>query len=199
MEHRHFAVAFVRAAAIALAAVWAGCARAPRDGGAPSPAVPDAISSAIARHFEETVAPGYGGEGEHYIPVVGIVALDDTDPADIRAWGDFEVWNYRLEGETFLRVSGGRYPGLFHLREADGACTVASFEPVPDGSGHLSGARRIFGKHFDAWQKLLADNAAREEERLRGIAGYAAARGLPAKFVQDYGWAPVPIPPPHVP
>lgn len=199
MAHCIIRKTFVWAAALALAAVWAGCAREPRDGGAPSRVAPDAVSSAIARHLEEAVAPGYVGDGEHCIPVVRLVAVDDADPADIRAWGDFEVWNYRLEGETLLRVSGGRYPGLFHLREADGACAVASFEPVPDGSDSLPGAQRIFGRHFDAWQKLSADDAAREEALNAAIAGYVASRGLPAKFSQDYGWDPVPIPPPPAP
>jgi hypothetical protein len=196
----HDAPAGVRAflcAAVAAAALLAtSCGRASAPAGAgPERTAPAGVSAAIARHFEETVAPGYGGDWEYCIPVVRIVATDATDPADIRAWGAFEVWNYRLDGGTLLCVSGGSHPGLAHLRETGGTLAVVSFEPVLDGADNLPSAKRIFGRHFAAWRELEADDAARGEARRRSVAEYVAAHAIPAGSFQDYGWDPVPIPP----
>ncbi len=152
---------------------------------------------AIARYLRESVAPNYGGEWEHCVPFVRIVATDDTDPSDIRAWGEFRVFNYRLEGDTFHFVSGGNHPGLMHLRETDGALAVVFFDPVLDGSEYTPSAKRIFGKHYKAWMALVADDKALEAARLQDLADYAAENNLPAKFAKDYGWDPVPLPPAH--
>lgn len=199
MKHFVSPKPFARLAPLALLALLAGCAREPQNGNEPPRTVPPAVASAIARYFEEIVAPSYGGDWEHCIPLVRVVAVDDTDPADIRAWGDYEVWNYRLDGDTLQCVSGGSHPGLARLRKADGSLAVTEFEPVPDGADFLPGAKRIFGKHFAAWQKISSDSSARDEARRRAIADYISTRTLPAKFFQDYGWPPVPILPQPLP
>jgi hypothetical protein len=154
------------------------------------------VADAIARYLRESVAPNYGGEWEHCVPFVRIVATDDTDPSDIRAWGEFRVFNYRLEGDTFHFVSGGNHPGLMHLRETDGAPAVVSFDPVLDGSEYTPSAKRIFGKHYKTWMALVADDKALEAARLQDLADYAAQNGLSAQFAKDYGWDPVPLPAP---
>ena len=155
-----------------------------------------APEEAIARYLRESVAPNYGGEWEHCVPFVRIVATDNADPSDVLAWGEFRVFNYRLEGDTFHFVSGGNHPGLMHLRETDGALAVASFDPVLDGSEYTPSAKRIFGKHYKAWMALVADDKALEAARLQDLADYAAENNLPAKFAKDYGWDPVPLPEP---
>ena len=102
-------------------------------------AAPATVSSApeeaISHYLRESVAPNYGGEWEHCVPFVRIVAADDADPSDIRAWGEFRVFNYRLEGDTFHFVSGGNHPGLMHLRETDGAPDYG-WDPVPLPPAH---------------------------------------------------------------
>ena len=164
-------------------------------------AAPATVSSApeeaISRYLRESVAPNYGGEWEHCVPFVRIVAADDADPSDIRAWGEFRVFNYRLEGDTFHFVSGGNHPGLMHLRETGGALAVVSFDPVLDGSEYTPSAKRIFGKHYKAWMALVADDKALETARLQDLADYAAKNNFSAQFAKDYGWDPVPLPPVH--
>lgn len=157
------------------------------------------VADAIARYLRESVAPNYGGEWEHCVPFVRIVATDESDPSDVRAWGEFRVFNYRLEGDTFHFVSGGNHPGLMRLRETDSALAVVSFDPVLDGSEYTPSAKRIFGKHYKAWTALVADDKALEAARLRDLADYAAQNGLSAKFAKDYGWDPVPLPAPSAP
>ena len=152
------------------------------------------IVPAIERYLRETMAPNYGGEWEHCVPLVVTVAADDSNSADIRVYGEFRVYNYRLEGDTFHFESGGNHPGLMHLRETDGILSVVSFDPVLDGSEYLPSAKRIFGKNFKAWQELVADDESLEAARLQRLADYAACNHLSAKFSQDPGWDPVPLP-----
>ena len=166
-------------------------------GVADSATASSAPEEAIARYLRETVAPNYGGEWEHCVPFVRIVATDESDPSDVRAWGEFRMFNYRLEGDTFHFVSGGNHPGLMHLRETDGALAVVSFDPVLDGSEYTPSAKRIFGKHYKAWMALVADDKALEAARLQDLADYAAKNNLSAQFAKDYGWDPVPLPPVH--
>lgn len=84
MNHCKLPVLCVRMTALALAAALTGCAR--ESGNVPARAVPPAVSVAIARYLEESVVPSYGGDWEHSISLVRIVAVDSADPADILAW-----------------------------------------------------------------------------------------------------------------
>ncbi len=152
------------------------------------------IVPAIERYLRETMAPNYGGEWEHCVPLVEAVAADIANFDDIRVWGEFRLHNYRLEGDTFHFVSGGNHPGLVHLRETDGILSVVSFDPVLDGSEYLPSAKRIFGEYFRAWQELVANDGALEAARLQRLADYAVRNHLAAKFSQDPGWDPVPLP-----
>ena len=175
------------------------------------------VAPAIERYLQEMMAPNYGGEWEHCVPLVEAVAVDIANFDDIRVYGEFRVHNYRLEGDTFHFVSGGNHPGLMHLRKLDGAplefavdeevqhmhlswmtngaFVVVSFDPVLDGSEYLPSAKRIFGEYFKSWQELVADDEALEAARLQRLAEYAERNHLPAKFCQDPGWDPVLLPP----
>ena len=139
---------------------------------------------AFVRYLRETVAPNYGGEWEHCVPVVWIVGLED-DPPDILAWGEFRVFNYRLEGDTFHFVSGGNHPGLMRLRETNGTFSVVSFDPVLNGSEYTPSAKRIFGRYYDSWNHTVSDGRWFESERLQNLADYADRNNLSAKYCQD--------------
>ena len=69
-----------------------------------------------------------------------------------------------------------------------------AFDQVLDGSEYRKSGKRIFGKHFNAWQKLAADDVASGLGRLQVVAEYVTANHLPARFIQDYGWEPIAIP-----
>ena len=128
------------------------------------------------------------------IPCPEIVAMDDSDPEDIRVWGDFWYFNYRLNGEVLENTSGGSYPGLIHVKSTDDGYEVTGMEIVEDGSDFTESAKKIFGEHYDKFQKLTEDTDEREKTRAQIIANYVAANALSIKSYQDSGWDPVTLP-----
>lgn len=151
---------------------------------------PETYMTAIDRYLTEEIGSQYV-EGEVCIPCYTIIGLDKSSADDIKAWGDFWVFNYQLSGDTLKCISGGSHPGLMHLRQADGHFQVTAFDVVEDGSRYLSSAKRIFGDKFADFQKISSDEKGREEVRAAAIAAYVKQHHLSATMYQDYGWEPV--------
>lgn len=125
------------------------------------------------------------------IPVVRVVAEDDSNPEDIVVYGDFFLYNYAVKGDTLLCVSGGDYPGVMHLKKTDKGYEVTSFEVVEDGEGWTASAKKIFGKNYEDFIKLMEDEKAEKELRTQLIADYVLNNNLKIKQYQDQGWEPI--------
>ena len=100
--------------------------------------------SAIDRYMSEVFGKQYA-EGEYCVPIHNIVAVDESNAADILVWGDYWVFNYNQVGDTLKCVSGGSHPGLMHLQQTDKGFEVTAFDQVEDGSSFLPTAQKIFG------------------------------------------------------
>lgn len=142
---------------------------------------------AIDRYLASEIGSKYA-PGELCIPCVTVVEMDESQPDDIKVWGDFWVYNYNISGDTLKMVSGGDHPGLMQLQKTDKGYEVKSFKQVADGSDNLKSAKEIFGDKFDAFQVVSNDRKARENTRLRITADYVRAHNLPVTMYQDYGW-----------
>lgn len=129
-------------------------------------------------------------QGDHCIPNPLVLEVDESDPEDIKVWGDFRVYNYIQSGDTLKTVSGGSHPGLLHLKKVDGKFEVTDFNAVADGADNILSAERIFGDKFDAFQEMVSDEADREEARNKAIAEYALKHDLDVTLYQDFGWDP---------
>ena len=60
---------------------------------------------------------GLGGQydpADVCVPVVAVIAEDDSNEEDILIYGDFWIYNYDLKGDTLETQSGGNYPGVIH-------------------------------------------------------------------------------------
>lgn len=128
------------------------------------------------------------------IPCPIIVAEDESDKSDIKVWGNFQYYNYDLNGTTLETVSGGSYPGCIHIRDTEAGYEVTGMDVVKDGSGWDASAKEIFGEHYDAFIEKEADSAGNEAVRAQIIANYAAANNLEITAYKDYGWDPVTLP-----
>ena len=128
------------------------------------------------------------------IPYASIVATDESDPSDIKVWGDFRVENYNLEGEVLKCISGGSHPGLMHISKADdGTYSITAFDEVGDGSTFHPTAKGIFGDLYDLFLARLSDAEVKKADREAATAAFVASEGIPAKYYQDFGWDPVEI------
>ena len=156
-------------------------------------AVTSATTAKAIDNYMREIGKNYA-PGMYCIPYATIVATDESDPSDIKVWGDFHVENYNLEGEVLKFISGGSHPGLMHVSKADdGTYSVTAFDQVTDGSTFHPTAKGIFGDLYDLFLERLSDDDMKKADREAAIAAFVASEGLPAKYYQDFAWDPVEI------
>lgn len=151
----------------------------------------DTCLDAINRYMTELGAQY--AEAEYTIPYALIVKTDDSDPDDIKVWGDFWVENYNLDGETLKTVSGGSHPGLMHVSKTADGYKVTGFDAVGDGSDFNPTAKAIFGELYDAFIALQSNDEAKAAARMKSIADFVDDNDIDASYYQDYGWPAVEI------
>ena len=146
------------------------------------------LNDAINDYLVKEIGSQYA-QGDVCIPALTRVATEDQDAEQMRVWGDFWIFNYKLAGDTLKTVSGGNHSGCITLVRAnnDSPMTVTSFEQTVDGAGNVASAKRIFGQYYDKFQKVQSDQAAREAARKAQLKEYVGQHGLNARYYQDYG------------
>ncbi len=155
---------------------------------------PEVFYTEVYRYLVDEFGPNYP-KGDVTIPCPVIVAEDDSNKQDILLYGDFWVFNYDLKGDTLECASGGAYPGVMHISsDPEKGYAVTGMDIVADGSDYTESAKKIFGKHYDEFSKINADDKSREETRAQIIANYVAANNLTITAYKDYGWDPVELP-----
>lgn len=155
--------------------------------------VTETYLTAIDRFLTDSIGVQYA-PGEVCIPSWTVIGVDDSDSTDIRVWGDYWVFNYKVAGDTLKCVSGGNHPGLMHVQQQGEHFAVTAFDAVGDGSTFLPTAKRIFGDRFEAFNKVNSDENQREQVRATAIAEYVRAHSLSVTMYQDYGWPAHPLP-----
>lgn len=151
----------------------------------------DPYCNAITEYFIDEIAPQYA-EAQLSVPQIAEIDVDESDPDDVKVWGSFQIWNYDLEGDVLMTVSGGTHCGLIHLKKNDDrTATVTSFEEVEDGSNFDPSAKKIFGDRYDKFMDVYSDDESRELFRKNILIEYVESNGLNITAYQDYGWDPV--------
>ena len=128
------------------------------------------------------------------VPVAIVVDEDQSNPDDIVIKGDFQYYNFNLNGDTLETKSFGSQPGAIHLRkEKDGDYEVIKMEKVEDGSEFESTAKKIFGDKYDAFLEAQSGET-RDSFRNQILANYVEENGLSIEKVKDYGQDAVTLP-----
>ena len=149
--------------------------------------------AAIYRYLVEEIGQKHfeTGEGIYTVPVVQIIDLTEAENGGSNVWGCFEVYNYKIEGETLSCVSGGSFPGKMHVAKTANGSVVDDFAVVEDGANYDSSAKEIFGDRYESFVAESSDENARNAARKQILANYVKANGLKVTQYQDYGWDPV--------
>ena len=150
----------------------------------------DPVLSAVSDYITVELASNYE-PADVCIPVIRVVAVDDSKEDDILVWGEFYVNNYDLNGDILETKSGGNYPGCMHLQKEEDVCTVTAFDVVEDGSRYDESAKKIFGDKYEEFTGLSSDDTDRENVRKETIKKYVDINGLNIKAYKDFGWEPV--------
>ena len=128
--------------------------------------------------------------GDVMIPNFVIMRTDDSNPDDVKVWGNFWINNYDLQGDNLFCKNGGEAPGCVHLRRtpAGSGYTVTWADFVGDGSNNQPDSERIFGIDADLMRAYANQDLVTERSRTDTIRKYVFMNGLPINTYQDYGW-----------
>lgn len=144
------------------------------------------VRDAIGQWLVENIGSQYR-QGERCIPTLTIVAAEEADSAQARVWCDAWIWWYDVAGDTLKTVSGGNHSGCMTLLSNNGRTKVTAFEQTADGAGFDASARRIFGSHYDVYQRIRFNHDVQEAVRREQLREYVKRHKLAVHFYQDYG------------
>ena len=142
---------------------------------------------AIKRYLVNEIGKDYA-QAEYCVPFYSQVDIDDSNPEDIKYWGEFWIHNYNQVGDTLKCISGGYHPGLMHILKTEKGFEVTAFDQVADGADNLPSAKKIFGDKYEAFHKMNSDDGWREQCIIDQLADYATEHNLTASMYQDFGW-----------
>lgn len=129
------------------------------------------------------------------IPCPIIHRTEMIDDAHAKVYGSFWILNYVRQGEILFNISGGEYPAVILLENADGRWQVTSMEEAGDGEDYAADIERFAGgdQELEALYFTGADLDAEENQKVRMqfIKAYVEANGLDISAYQDYGYDPV--------
>ena len=151
------------------------------------------LVSAIESYLTDSVAPHYAS-AEISIPVAILISNNLDDSTDMSIWGDYWVFNYNLQGDTLMTISGGNHPGCFHIAQQGENFAVTKFDEAESGSGCTQSMQRIFDTDYETYLMMTEEEGYLENHRKEAIAKYAKRHGITVNFYQDYGWDAVKIP-----
>lgn len=147
----------------------------------------------ICRYLIKTI---YGDENDDqklrmYAPIV--VKVDDSDPKDIKVWGDFEIGSFGLVKTTLTNGGASSYFGVAHLDITGDAPVVTEMEFVEDGSGYEASFDRLFGK-AGLKEEYSKATEKTDENITNALSYYIDHNGLYITQYQNYGWPAIAIP-----
>lgn len=122
-----------------------------------------------------------------------VLKVDDSNPKDVKVWGEFWLDGFYLINTSLISNCGGSYPGVAHIDTTGANPTVTKMDFVEDGSDFQPSFDRLFTKAGlkDAYQNIHDDM---DDYRTMALSYYINHNGLYITQYQEYGWAPVPIP-----
>ncbi|ETP73718.1 hypothetical protein UYO_0355 [Lachnospiraceae bacterium JC7] len=126
------------------------------------------------------------------ICVPNVLKVDDSDPKDVKLWGDYVIHRYLLANTSLIDGSGSSFGGIAHIDASEGGPMVTDFEFLEDGSGFDASLDKLFGS-VGLKAAYLDACINRDKYLSETLANYINNNGLYITQYQEYGWAPVPV------
>lgn len=126
------------------------------------------------------------------ICVPKVLKVDDSDPKDVKLWGDYVVQRFLLANTSLIDGSGSSFGGIAHIDASEGGPLVTDFEFLEDGAGFDASLDKLFGSEGLKEAYLDACNH-RDEYLSETLANYINNNGLYITQYQEYGWPPVSV------
>ena len=150
----------------------------------------DPVMKAICEDISESEETG---EGEVLIPEPNIYGKAEKGD-ELLVFGDFLRDSYVKRGNTLVCVSGGSYPGCYHLKRSesgDGSYVVSSIDIAEDGDGYTESINRFTEGYPEIRSRFMASAGFDEAVRKDCIKAYAKESGAGIEYYKDYGWDPI--------
>lgn len=151
----------------------------------------DQTEAAVYKYMAEELSQENDDPGEIHIPMVRIAAIEPAGNGTL-VYGTFLIENFRIIDNDILEcISSAFYPGVIHVDENG---KVVEFERLVNCEILGVEARKMFGKHYDAYAKICTDDDnCIPKKRLAIISEYVRRNGFKVKKMQDEGWDPEPL------
>ena len=146
-----------------------------------------AISNYLAQYDVDNLELADG-----MIPCITSIEIDNEDPADIKMWGIFDIYNYTLADGTLTEQNGTRLLGMFNMSqdEESGVCTINDAQFVEPGDE--AAIKELCKGHAMALAGLTHPKVTKETRRWY-VSEYVKAAGLEATQYQTAKGAVVPL------
>lgn len=132
-------------------------------------------------------------EADLQICVPTVVKVDDSNPGDVKVWGEYMVYAYQLVNTTLQGTSGGSYGGVAHIDATGESLLVTGIDFLEDGSDFDPSFKKLFDtKELQDAYLEACDN--RDQYQAQALSYYINQNGLYITQYQQYGWPPVSIP-----
>lgn len=126
--------------------------------------------------WDSSLNPGDGGI---LVPAPVILKTEETNPDDVRVWGNFLTFGYTLSGSTLTETCHGGGRGLLHLRQDGDGYAVVSFDDGTEDAALKTlceGESGLYDR-FSGTDQDTKDSDLRRE-RIRYLQDYVNSYGL---------------------
>ena len=120
------------------------------------------------------------------IPYANIVDVDDNDPENVLVYGDYYLWEFEKDDDTFVAVSASHIPGVIHMRQI-GDKDDAIYDGLSmDQCLTDDEVEELFGQYYEHYLTLSSDEEMRDAGIAGNIADYIKANDLSVTKYQLY-------------
>lgn len=154
----------------------------------------DAVLKAVCSYLvEEEADPHWKSPLYALIPAPVIYDTVKEDGVT-KVFGNFWHFYYYKNGNTLEDDGGGEMPMCIHLKEENGAFTVAQVEETGDGAYYAEGIQKFCEGHPDIYQRFFDyenNQMLRDKIRKELLEQYVTDNQLDIRYYHSFGWDPV--------